>query len=387
MEETLSGKLFVNSRQVGDYIDITMPEDGKKPEEQIRIHYLEAGMGEPLLLIHGLGQSLYTWRDLFAELSESYRVIAIDLPGHGYSDRPEYFCYSMDEMAEAIRLFLDEKEIISAHMIGFSTGAMYMLRLLTMHPDYVANCIAISPGGISKQMPSLIRSLKSPLKAVFTRNLFSFGDVKKCLQECFYDQTVIDDRVVNQYYMPLADGYTREALMYAVQNFDLHSVTEQLKETDHEILLLWGKEDRWHLPNSSVFYQSILQNGRYFLVRNAGHIVQEDTPEKLYQVILSYIPSATYGYYPPQYFSYDRDTREQEVYSGEMTEPEVPEEEPEIPEEEPEIPEEEPETPEEEPETGAEAAGEESGEAEETPMEKEEQKQENSSEKQDDGEL
>ena len=315
MEETLSGKLFVNSRQVGDYIEITMPEAEKKPEEQIRIHYLEAGIGEPLLLIHGLGQSLYTWRNLFAELSESYRVIAIDLPGHGYSDRPEYFCYSMDEMAEAIKLFLDEKEIISAHMIGFSTGAMYMLRLLTMYPEYVANCIAISPGGISKQMPSLIRSLKSPLKAVFTRNLFSFGDVKKCLQECFYDQTAIDDRVVNQYYEPLSDGYTREALMYAVQNFDLHHVTEQLKETDHEILLLWGKEDKWHLPNNSVFYQSILQNGRYFLVRNAGHIVQEDTPEKLYQVILSYIPSATYGYYPPQYFSYDKDTREQEVFN------------------------------------------------------------------------
>jgi hypothetical protein len=102
--------------------------------------------------------------------------------------------------------------------------------------------------------------------------------------------------------------------MYAVQNFDLHHVTEQLKETDHEILLLWGKEDKWHLPNNSVFYQSFLQNGRYFLVRDAGHIVQEDTPEKLYQVILSYIPSATYGYYPPQYFSYDKDTREQEVF-------------------------------------------------------------------------
>ncbi len=340
MDETLSGKLFINSSQVGDYVDIIMPEAENRPEEQIRIHYLEAGIGEPLLLIHGLGQSLYTWRNLFAELSESYRVIAIDLPGHGYSDRPEYFCYSMDEMAEAIKRFLDEKDIISAHMIGFSTGAMYMLRLLTLYPEYVANCIAISPGGISKQMPSLIRSLKSPLKAVFSRNLFSFGDVKKCLQECFYDQTVIDDRVVDQYYEPLSDGYTREALMYAVQNFDLRLVTDQLKETDHEILLLWGKEDKWHLPNNSVFYQSILQNGRYFLVRNSGHIVQEDTPEKLYQVILSYIPSATYGYYPPQYFSYDKDTREEEIDDGREPEQEpaedVPEPAEDVAEQEPE---------------------------------------------------
>ena len=64
------------------------------------------------------------------------------------------------------------------------------------------------------------------------------------------------------------------------------------REVDHEVLLLWGKEDRWHSANNSVFFQGILQNGRYFLIRNAGHIVQEDTPGKLLEVILSYIPPA-----------------------------------------------------------------------------------------------
>ena len=292
MEETLAGKLFVNSEQVGDYVNVIMPAADGGDGEEIRIHYLEAGVGEPLLLIHGIGQSLYTWRRVFSELSENYRVIAVDLPGHGYSGRPEEFAYSMDEMADLLRGFLDAVDVRSAHMVGFSTGAMYMLRFLTLYPECVANCIAISPGGITKQMPSLIRSLNNPLAAVFTRNLFAASDVKKLLLSCVSDPAVVSDRVVHQYYHPVSDGYSREALMYAVQNFDMDYVTEGLREVDHEVLLLWGKEDRWHTPNHSVFFQGVLQSGRYFLIRGANHLVQEDSPDKLLQVILSYIPPA-----------------------------------------------------------------------------------------------
>lgn len=292
MEDAMAGKLFVNSEQVGDYITVTMPGKDDGAGEEIRIHYLESGVGEPLLLIHGIGQSLYTWRRVFSELSENYRVIAIDLPGHGYSGRPENFCYSMDEMADLLHGFLVEKDIRSAHMVGFSTGSMYMLRFLTLYHECVANCIAIAPGGVTKQMPGLIRSLQSPVKAVFTRNLFSAGDVRKMLRECVYDQTAMDERAVRQYYQPISDGLSREALMYAVQNFDMKHVTDGLREIDHEVLLLWGREDRWHTANNSVFFQGILQNGRYFLIRNAGHIVQEDAPGKLLEVILSYIPPA-----------------------------------------------------------------------------------------------
>ena len=88
--EISSNQLFINSEQVGETIPIRLPGFDQKGEETF-VHYLESGVGEPLLLIHGIGQSLYTWRNVFGELSENYRVIAIDLPGHGYSGRPESF--------------------------------------------------------------------------------------------------------------------------------------------------------------------------------------------------------------------------------------------------------------------------------------------------------
>ena len=295
--ESLRSQLFINSEKVGDFVEITLPVSGEDEESEIaRIHYLEAGVGEPLLLIHSLGQSLYTWRNVFAELSDNYRVIAIDLPGHGYSSRPDTFNYTSDDFAFIFNAFLDALNIKSAHMVGFSIGAMYMMRFLSLYPKRVANCVAISPGGITEYMPALVHNLQKPMIATFARNLYTATDVRKMLLECVSDPVLIDDYVVKQYYEPVSDGLAREALMYALRNYDQELIAEGLLPVEHEVLVLWGKNDRWHPPSGSVYFQSVLRAGRYYLVRNAGHLLQEEAPTKLLEIIYSYIPPAVPSY-------------------------------------------------------------------------------------------
>ncbi len=295
--ESLRSQLFINSEKVGDFVEITLPASGEDEESEVaRIHYLEAGVGEPLLLIHSLGQSLYTWRNVFAELSDNYRVIAIDLPGHGYSSRPDTFQYTADDFAFIFNGFLDALNIKSAHMVGFSIGAMYMMRFLSLYPKRVANCVAISPGGITEHMPALIHNLQKPMIATFARNLYTATDVRKLLTECVSDPALIDDYVVKQYYEPVSDGLAREALMYALRNYDQELIAEGLLPVEHEVLVLWGKNDRWHPPSGSVYFQSVLRAGRYYLVRNAGHLLQEEAPTKLLEILYSYIPPAVPSY-------------------------------------------------------------------------------------------
>lgn len=297
MGESLRSQLFISSEQVGSFIEVALPVSGDEEEGEIaRIHYLEAGVGEPLLLIHSVGQSLYTWRNVFADLSDNYRVIAIDLPGHGYSSRPDTFSYTADDIAYVLNGFLDALNVKSAHMIGFSLGAMYMLRFLSLYPRRVANCIAISPGDVTEQMPKLFQQMQTPLVATFARNLYTASNVRSLLMECVTDQTLIDDHVVRQYYEPISDGLAREALMYALRNFDMEAIAEGLMPVEHEVLVLWGKNDRWHPPAGSVYFQSILRAGRYYLIRNAGHLLQEEAPVKLLEIVYSYIPPAVPSY-------------------------------------------------------------------------------------------
>ena len=297
MEESIGKNMFINSEQVGAYVTVQVPSGEDSEEfEETELHYLESGVGEPLLLVHSIGQSLFTWRNVFAELSENYRVLAVDLPGHGYSGRPDTLTYSMDDMADILRQFLDQKGIASAHMIGFSMGALYVLRFLSLYQERVANCIVMNPGGITPQMPKIIHKIASPITSVFARNLFSAGDIRNMLSECVNDVELVDDHMVEQYYEPLSDGLSREAVMYALRNFDMDVVAEGLIPVEHEVLVLWSKDDQWHPPSGSVYLQGVLQSGRYYLIRNTGHLLQEENPGKLLEIVESYIPSASRDY-------------------------------------------------------------------------------------------
>ena len=68
----------------------------------VNTHYIAVGKGPPLILLHGLGASLITWRDNLEALSKNFRVYALDLPGHGDSDKPLDFDYSIKNICELI---------------------------------------------------------------------------------------------------------------------------------------------------------------------------------------------------------------------------------------------------------------------------------------------
>ena len=160
--------------------------------ETARIHYMESGKGEPLILVHSAGQSLYTFRRLFYKLAMYYRVIAVDLVGHGYSDRPDFFDYTIGDHAESLARFMDSMGIESAHILGFSFGAGYALELAHKHPERVGKIVAICPGGVTSEMPLTVRMMESGLFGGIASRMYNLKSVKKMLNECVFDHTVIN---------------------------------------------------------------------------------------------------------------------------------------------------------------------------------------------------
>jgi pimeloyl-ACP methyl ester carboxylesterase len=106
----------------------------------VKIHYLLAGHGEPVVLIHGLYSSAeVNWQrpGTLVALAKDYQVIALDLPGHGRSDKPERADAYGLEMVEDVVLLLDHLKIHKAHIVGYSMGGMVALKLIATHPDRV----------------------------------------------------------------------------------------------------------------------------------------------------------------------------------------------------------------------------------------------------------
>ena len=108
----------------------------------VRLRYVEQGSGPAIVLMHGLTGTLdrhFVANGVFATLAKDHRAIAVDLRGHGKSDKPHQPDAYGDEMARDVVRLLDHLKIERAHVLGYSLGAMIAGRLATMHPERVAS--------------------------------------------------------------------------------------------------------------------------------------------------------------------------------------------------------------------------------------------------------
>lgn len=126
-----------------------------------RIAYREAGVGEALLLIHGMAGSSATWRAVIPQLSEKYRVVAPDLLGHGESAKPRGD-YSLGAFAASLRDLLDELGISRATVVGQSLGGGVAMQFAYQHRDYCQRLVLISSGGLGPDVNWILRILSAP---------------------------------------------------------------------------------------------------------------------------------------------------------------------------------------------------------------------------------
>lgn len=108
----------------------------------LRYHFVEAGSGEPLLLLHGFTGSAANWHGLMGQLRDRYRVIAVDLPGHGRTElTADLGRYDMGSVAGDIVALLEQMGIASTHLLGYSMGGRLALHLVAHQPARVRSLI------------------------------------------------------------------------------------------------------------------------------------------------------------------------------------------------------------------------------------------------------
>lgn len=283
-------KSIQNSDLIGDYLNIELPGfPGKKQKpEPCRIHYLTMGRGEPLLLVPAAGQSIYTFRKLMPFLARSYCVIAIDLPGSGYSDHPYSLNYSMEEMADVLVKCLDALEVKSTHALGVTMGAYYLMLAAVRYPDRFMKIISLTPGGITEKMPKKLRRLERPLGFLY-REMYSKKDFVKYLPMFYYDGTVCDGEVVEQVYKTLDSYAARQALMYAIRNFDEEYALSEIRKNEREFFIIWGDSDKLQPMDRLFELRQLLPMSIYHSIRNTGHWMHEEKAGQIAEAVDRYI--------------------------------------------------------------------------------------------------
>ena len=130
------------------------PEDRYIKIGGINTRYWMAGdTGPNVILIHGVGRFLEEWLPSFDALAANCRVYALDLPGHGHTDKPLSASYRLADLARFVNDFMGALDIPPAHVVGHSLGGGIALQLTLQFPEVVNRLVLVCSAGLGKEAP------------------------------------------------------------------------------------------------------------------------------------------------------------------------------------------------------------------------------------------
>jgi len=262
--------------------------------EGLQIHYRTAGSGPPLILIHGIFANLFGWRLVFDHLAQEHTVYALDLKGHGLSDKPASGDYSPFGMADLVAHFMDALGIDSAAVVGQSMGGAIAAALAVRHPTRVQRLVLVDAAGYALNyhiMPLLTRVAGSAAAGfVFRHSAPQRNLAAHFLRLCYYepDRTCTPD-VVDGYFLPLLTPGASGVITPLARDFGQTSIAHRLKEIQAPTLIIWGQYDAVIPMHWGHRFQQDIANAELVVFPKCGHCPHEEEPEKFLETVNSFL--------------------------------------------------------------------------------------------------
>lgn len=256
----------------------------------VGIHYIERGHGWPLVLIHGLGESIYNFRHNIPALAERFRVLALDLKGFGFSDRPPDADYSLASQAQLVRNFMIRLGVQQASVLGHSMGGAIAMRLAANFPERVERLILVTSGHNGRLVPGWAGSL---LAQPLVEGLVVFALHNRTLRETLwrtgcYDPAVLTPDVKEAYYQPSRIQGSARAIAKVLGDMARERPVD-LARVHQPALLLWGAEDQWLRLSHAKRLLQALPNAELQIIDRARHMVLEERAEEANRAIVSFL--------------------------------------------------------------------------------------------------
>ena len=262
----------------------------------LRWHVQRAGQGPCLLLLHGTAASTHTWRDLMPLLAGDYDVIAVDLPGHGFTSLRPDGAMTLDALAESIGDLLDVLGVTPTFVAGHSAGAAIGLRMSLdgrIEPRAVVGLnAALLPFG------GMLRAVFSPMAAFFSTTRLMprlvarrAHDAKAVRRILVGTGSVIDDRGVSLYQRLLEREGHVAAVLSMMASWDLEPLLHDLPQLEAELYLVSGGRDKAVSPKEAERIAERLPDTRVLCLDDCGHLAHEEAPERVAGLIRAACPN------------------------------------------------------------------------------------------------
>lgn len=260
------------------------------------VFYITKGGGKPLLLIHGFGAGIWVWEKQIEFLSRFYRVYALDLLGHGYSDRPKIE-YRPQTYIFFFKRFMDEIGIDQATLIGNSMGGGIAWATALFFPEKVKGLILIDsvpPDVLDQVRNDSFKALTMVRKIPLLPYLLIAGRnrnlIRQVLRECILDPKLLTPELVNRQWEITRSKGTTWVLYSTLRHAEeAKPMKEYLSLIKHPTLLIWGEKDQIFPPSVGEELSRSIPNSTLKIISKSGHLPMWEKPQEVNSILLQFL--------------------------------------------------------------------------------------------------
>jgi pimeloyl-ACP methyl ester carboxylesterase len=247
--------------------------------DDLKVHYRDEGQGMPIVLIHGTSSSLHTWEDWTKVLTQTHRVIRMDLPAFGLTGPNANHDYSMEYYASFLDQFLTKLDIDSLYLAGNSLGGQIAWYYTSHHLDQIKKLVLLDPAGFydAEEIPFVFKLARIPLINQLVGKITPKYFIEKNLKEVYFDTEKITDSLIERYHdLTLRVG--NRAAFIAKANEPMIDHTARLKLITTPTLILWGRNDHWIPVAHATRFSKDLLHSKVEIMEDTGHVPMEERP-------------------------------------------------------------------------------------------------------------
>jgi pyruvate dehydrogenase E2 component (dihydrolipoamide acetyltransferase) len=245
---------------------------------------------ETIVFLHGLGGSQSTWASVLGNFAEDYRIVAVDLPGHGASDRPAPAStdYSVPGLAATIGELLEKLELAPAVLIGHSLGGVTALQLALDRPKLVRALALVNSAGLGSEISG---ELLDRIESAPSRD-----EARRLLELFFQDRRFVLDRGIDDMHVarsaPGADDAVKAiaASAFTRQGQTL-VLTDRLGELEIPLLVIWGELDRVLPSTHAVAAATAVPTAWLEIMEGVGHVPQVEAAPTFAAIVNRWLAS------------------------------------------------------------------------------------------------
>jgi pimeloyl-ACP methyl ester carboxylesterase len=249
----------------------------------ISLYYEIIGAGQPLLFLHGLGSSIKDWESQFNFFAKNHQVIAVDLRGHGKSDKPKGH-YSVPLFSNDVIQFIQTVIKQPIHLVGHSLGGMVAFQLAIDHPDLLKSLTIINSGP-SVVFPSMVGRVRFLLRLLSVR-LFGMHQISHALAKMLFpnpQQSELRTQFIHRWMENDPHAYLNS--LHAFHDWD---VTTKLSTIQCPTLIMGSDHDYTPIAYKN-FYMQLIPNAEFAMINNSYHMANLDQPDQVNHALSNFL--------------------------------------------------------------------------------------------------